>query len=587
MRRIGKGFVLLTLLLICCANFDRSFAEEKINSIDITMEIQNDGSAKVQQVWDIVTGNGTEFYIPMSNMGDMEVKDFRVTDENGRVFTFVKNWDIGASLEQKAYKNGFHPTDEGFEMCWGKGSYGAHTYTLEYTLTNLVKSYPDYDGFLTRLVNAGMDPTVQSASVKITRAGVPENESFAVDEVGIWAFGYSGVILQEDGYIFAKPDGELDYSNHITILVRLPKGLIQPTSVGEGTFEELETMAKRGSGYENSNQDGILEDHEAEVVEWDSPRMGAFGIIPSIFFGGISFLLFGVFFIGIIFIFRNIGGGLKKQYLEMGGNPKAVNYYREIPFEGSMPCIAFSLELAGQAVSTKDILSAYALYLVKNKALRSGEEDLEGGEKKNFHIRPSEALQDPFAARFLEFIEKASGMSGEFQEKEMKRWARKHYKEIDGWIEEFRNRGKFEFSNLGGTKIDHSQNRPKTILTEKGVRMIDQAVGFKKFLNDLALFSEGETGEVELWDDYLIFAALFGITDQVAREAERMQPNFVQQSLLYHGRIDFLTMLHLSHVMNSSYQSAKGGTGSAVGGSFSSVGGGGGFSGGGMGGGSR
>ena len=230
---------------------------------------------------DIVTGNGTEFYIPMSNMGDMEVKDFRVTDENGRVFTFVKNWDIGASLEQKAYKNGFHPTDEGFEMCWGKGSYGAHTYTLEYTLTNLVKSYPDYDGFLTRLVNAGMDPTVQSASVKITRAGVPENESFAVDEVGIWAFGYSGVILQEDGYIFAKPDGALDYSNHITILVRLPKGLIQPTSVGEGTFEELETMAKRGSGYENSNQDGILEDHEAEVVEWDSPRMGAFGIIPA------------------------------------------------------------------------------------------------------------------------------------------------------------------------------------------------------------------------------------------------------------------------------------------------------------------
>lgn len=62
-----------------------------INRIDIVADIQDDGSLKVTQTWNVKTNEGTEYYIPMQNINHMTVSDFKVTDNTGRVFEFVDN----------------------------------------------------------------------------------------------------------------------------------------------------------------------------------------------------------------------------------------------------------------------------------------------------------------------------------------------------------------------------------------------------------------------------------------------------------------------------------------------------------------
>lgn len=593
MKKIRKGIFLLALMLLCCANFSIAFADA-IHSIDIMVEIQHDGSAKITQTWDTTSDSGTEFYIPMTNMGDMEIHDYKVTDGDGRAFTFVDSWNVNGSLEQKAQKNGLNWTSDGVEICWGKGAYGRQTYILEYTMTNLVKSYPDYDGFISRFVNDQMNPVPENATVKITFV---ENSKELLDteDFGIWAFGYEGLIYKEDGFIIAEPEEPLGYNNHMTILVRIPKGWLEPVSIGSGSFEQVIERAMQGSDYNDPNRDelyaksnGIPEDGGDMYF----PPMGIFGILMMLMFGAFPLLLFvGAIALIIFLIKKSSGGEFKNQYIQMGGDPQKVEYYRKAPCNGSIPATSFALAQGRQVVAQKDTISAYVLYLVRAKALRPYQElGSFGKESTAFRIDPSVNINEPYAKSLLLMIQEASGADNVLQEKELKRWARKNYQRFESWLESVDASGKNQFQNLGGLDVDFSKGRARFVLTDLGVNYIDQALGFKKFLNDFTLIAERETKEVELWDEYLIFAALFGIADKVAKEMKAIQPNFVQESEFFDDDVDFVTMLYMSntihHAITSGYQSGASLSGSGGGGS-SSIGGGGGFSGGGSGGGSR
>ena len=47
---------------------------------------------------------------------------------------------------------------------------------------------------------------------------------------------------------------------------------------------------------------------------------------------------------------------------------------------------------------------------------------------------------------------------------------------------------------------------------------------FKKFLDDFSLMNEKDITELHLWEDYMIFAALFGITDKVSKQLKDIYP---------------------------------------------------------------
>lgn len=113
--------------------------------------------------------------------------------------------------------------------------------------------------------------------------------------------------------------------------------------------------------------------------------------------------------------------------------------------------------------------------------------------------------------------------------------------------------------------------------------------GLKKYLEEFSNMDTKEVMEVKLWDEYLMFAYLFGIADKVARQMKNMYPEIVtamEQSNFDYNTVVFINRISVNTVSAASSARSAAQSYSSGGGGFSSGGGGGGSFGGG-GGGSR
>lgn len=116
--------------------------------------------------------------------------------------------------------------------------------------------------------------------------------------------------------------------------------------------------------------------------------------------------------------------------------------------------------------------------------------------------------------------------------------------------------------------------------------------GMKKFLKEFTMLDERGVNEVALWKDYMIYATLFGIADQVIKDMRKINPEYFKMDLVAQQMANETTLpIIRSTMQNSTARAAmskaeREARASGRGGS-SSWGGGGGFSGGGSGGGVR
>ena len=120
-----------------------------------------------------------------------------------------------------------------------------------------------------------------------------------------------------------------------------------------------------------------------------------------------------------------------------------------------------------------------------------------------------------------------------------------------------------------------------------------QVFGLKKFLKEFTLLDERGVKEVALWKDYMIYATLFGIADQVISDMKKINPEYFNMDQVANQMADNMTLPMIrSTLLNSTSRAvankaAREARASGRGGHSSWGGGGGGFSGGGFGGGVR
>ena len=93
--------------------------------------INEDGSAHIQEIWDMNVNEGTEVYKVFDNMGASQISNLQVKDENGLVYRNIGEWDVNASRTEKNGKCGLVTKADGYERCFGVGEYGNRTYTFE------------------------------------------------------------------------------------------------------------------------------------------------------------------------------------------------------------------------------------------------------------------------------------------------------------------------------------------------------------------------------------------------------------------------------------------------------------------------
>lgn len=619
--------LLLTLaLFLTIATSPAKADSAAIHSIDTTVLLEDNGDAHITQVFDVTVTSGTEWYLVQDNMGDMEIEDFSVS-ENGRAFLYEGEWDIDRDIEEKQNRCGIVTKYDGYELCWGVGTYGRHTFTVSYTMTNMLKAYPDYDGFNVRFINDELSSPVQEFRITIEGANFPLKQ----ESTRFWAFGFTGTILFKDGKVICQSTEPMSTYDYCNIMMRFEKDVFLPVSQGEGTFDDVVRCAFEGSDYD---YDEYLSGNAPRGAGGESsPSMGSAGRYEG--YGDDEpiddwvFILIGIvcMVLPILIVPLILVAAAKQSKHSLDAGPlegaeftskekKDLPWVREVPFDGCIHTTYFGLKASKELENEGDLIGAYLLKWMFEGLITFEEtptkkflglvEKMQPSivfSKKNLHMD----VTDPNEKRLLKLMEKASGGDLILQEKEFYRYSSNHYSSVESFFAScersgrsaMRSRGEITayqkpiFFGLTKTKRD--------IITNKGRAALHNMLGFRKFLKDFTLVGERTPGEVALWDNYLIFATLFGIADEVAEQFSTLYPSYFEsyreRGFYYGTDYDFYRNMRalraISHAGHSGMSagraaaSAASSGGSSGGGGFSSGGGGGGFSGGGSGGGSR
>lgn len=541
---------------------------DTIKSIEVEANILDDGSMEVTQIWNATPDGGTEFFIPMQNLNHMELTDFKVSDENGP-YTQVSPWDIEASFDEKANKYGINTTNDGIELCFGKSALESKTYIIKYNLKNAVIGFSDSDGFNIRFINSDMEPAPDVVKVTIQKNGVD-----LTDLAKFWAFGFYGNIQLEDGKIVAKNTDQFTSYNHVTILVSLDKGIINPTYNINDSFNILKSTAFIDSDYENSQND--FDGSPGDAINPPDEDIGFIGLI-------IGFcIIFPILVITVAIAMYS-----KKRTIAM--NIKEVDkdhpdYYRDIPFDGNLPAMFYLMQKEPDILN--GIVSAQILKWigsgnisieqVKNTGMLNKLLDPEDNILK---INSEPVLNDEFERTLFNYIWEAKGDDEILTDKEFKKFLIKSKEFPMKFTESIKEIGR---EYLIKQNYLEEKSSKKYYLTEKGMSETANLYAFERFVNDFTLISEKEPIDVALWDEILVVATLLGAGEDILESFKKFYPDYQ-----YSGSNNiYVHYLYLNSFSKNSYNqvittAAYGGGGSA------SFGGGGGFSGGGYGGGGR
>ena len=534
--RLRNKVLLWLMVLVSATNVD---ARPQLHNLDIRVVLQKNGDAQITETRQMsIDSEGTECYIVVGNLGESQLQDFGVTDEMGTSYERQDPWDIDQSRQWKDGKCGIVTKHDGYELCWGLGESGQRTYTTRYTITNLLRGYEDADGFNYMFVAEGLQPSPDHVRIVI----VPEDTlmHFDADSVGIWAFRYRGDIQLLGDSIVAETSEPFQRRSAMIVMARFPKGLFSPTLMGEGRFEDVKTHAFEDSDYTN------------EMTREDKIALGLF-VLSLIFF---PLLLIGLYF---FYVWRQ-----RRRVM------KDLLWYRDLPYGGNLQQVNDVINAYKYVgADYNNLLSACILRLIDDGVISIQ-------EKKFVILDLPENKEYP---KLLQMVHKifrdAAGSDTILEPKELRSWMRNNHNQkfTDSFIQTLH------------TKTRIYQYRDQ----EDEVRKV---FGLKKFLKDFTLLDERNVGEVTLWKDYMIYATLFGIAEQVIRDMKKINPEYFNMDQVAQQMADETTLpmirstMHNSTVRAAMSKAEREARASGRGGS-SSWGGGGGFSGGGFGGGVR
>ena len=554
MRHLKNKIVLLMLLT---ASATHLFARPQLKDLNIQVVLSRNGDARITETRRMsIDSEGTECYIVIGNMNGSEVRDLEVSDETEKSYENIGSWDIDQSRSWKAGKCGIVSKRNGYELCWGIGESGERTYTTSYTVTRLLKGYDDADGFNYMFVAEGVSPLPDHVKLRI----IPEDSlKFTNENTAIWGFRYNGEIAFMNYEIVAESSEPFENRSAMIVMARFNKGMFEPEDVREGSFEQIRELAFEGSDYNYS---------EGDDWTWEDTLI-------------LVCLVFGIFFLPIIgSVWYIIYVWYARRKVK-----KDLMWYRDIPLGGDLQ-EANKIINAYKYYSTdyNNLLSACILKLIDMGGISIEQRlDENGKTESNFVIHEMADIESqPVLLRQVHNIfKKAAGSDTILEPKELKSWMKDTYNQsyTDSFIQILHAK----------TGISNYKHR----LDE-----VRQLFGLKKFLKEFSLLDERHVQEVGLWKDYMIYATLFGIADQVIKDMKKINPEYFNMDQVAHQMADSTTLptiystMHSSTTraaMNKAEREARAAARarSSGGGGHSSWGGGGGFSGGGHGGGIR
>lgn len=591
--------------LLLAVSASPSVASE-IDTIDIKVELDTLGTAHVKEHWVVdVDDSNTEWYLSMKNFGEMVITGFKVYDNDQHYYLESDTpWDVDRTRAEKAGKCGIHEIFEGNELCWGVGSSGHHSWTAEYKIEGFVKKYQDGCGFNHCFINHDL-----SSDSKFTRTTISMADStpLSFNNSRIWAFQYNGTCKFVEGRIVSQNTESFTTSNSMIVMCLFPVDMFQSTNIVNDTIGTMKWKALEGSDYlENYTE----EDYEqgknvfsGDMAWWEWLGIGVFMLLVT----GIYYLAYAAFalsfYYGLILFWnvvslRPLRIYLRQKKLLEGGE----KYFTGTPIKGDLNRAFHILDDNNYRVFPKDkdeLFAAYIVRLMRYKAITIVN-TIENGKSvnrmkiaENWHYKsendssstelsikenPNDDqteytgnADEKCMQLMYKILRKASGDNHILEKGELKAYLKKYTSE-------------------GKKLLKAAEKENKEDATP---REYQEIIGLKNYLKDFSMIDSRGAVEVELWDEYLVYATLFGMADQVIKDFKKYAPDYFTTSFIGRQLIDesgsvvsdFYSFTGVSSVSRGMSSGSPASTSSSGGGGFSSSGGGGGCSGGGGGGG--
>ena len=562
--KIKNLFILLVLFFVLGMT---NVKANTINNIDVNMYINKDGSADIIEVWDVKGTNGTEWYHPFRDLGDTKITNYTVTmDEKPLQY---KSWNVNESLSQKAGYYGINYTNKDTELCFGKYDFNSHIFKLNYHVENLIFNTDD-----AQVLYWTFFPKFQNVDFKHYTITIKSFYEFPND-IDIWSFGHKSYYYPLNGVINYTNSEDSDMNNKYVVgLVKFP----------QNTFETNFRLSRFATFNQvlNAGNEGTFEyDYGNKLTFWQKVLnfiKGFFWLIPMII----------ITIIGVISAAKS-GYGYKGNKTI---NKKEVPNFRDITCNKYIYNANSLIFLNNFDYKETNILGAIILKWVKQEKVGFIKQDVGIFKKEQncLDLRKQPTFESGSQEEKLFNIMYEASVDGILEPKEFSKWARRNY---DSFFNVFKNIKENEVSKLRSEghiyrRTNKEECKKYNVMDDKIYEDSKQLYGLKKFLKEFSSINTKETLEVHIWEEYLMFAYLFGIADQVAKQLKNLYPELMEQN----QNMDYTTIMMINNFSTTTVNAASsarshaesysgGGGGFGLGGGGGGSIGGGGFSGGG------
>ena len=401
------------------------------------------------------------------------------------------------------------------------------------------------------------------------------DEKFS-ESLDVWGYGkYGAPCYVYDGKIEMTSDGPLYSDEYLTILVKFEKGTFRTANDIGNNFNHYYDMAEEGA---------------TNYVDEDYRKSNILEKIFNVF----------IHLIYIVpFIIAAIIGVKKNKKYDFGttGNKvrKDVLAFRDIPCNKDIFRAYWVATNYNLSKKKEDFLGAVILKWLKNGNIkiekRTSKKLIKETKENNiiFITAPIEVEQE---RKLYQYMYEAS-LDGCLESNEFKKWCTKNYKKILNWFDENIDDETSKLVTEGkatpvvdGKIFKHTIYQIDPSMMEEAEHM----AGLKKFLKEFSMIDTREPIEVNLWNEYLMYAQIFGIAKEVADQFKKLYPEVIQDMerygytysdiyFIHHITTDGMKSASVARSRAESYSSGGGGfsSGGGGGGSFGGGGGGGGF----------
>ena len=552
----------LLLIGICLLLFPLAVNADTIYDLNMDINIEKDGTANVIETWDVKANSGSEWYKQYKNLQNVEVKDFKV-EMDGKALK-EKTWNVDEGMSAKAGYYGINYISDGIELCFGKKDHKRHKFTLKYKLTNFVFNTED-----AQVTYFTLFPNTDARSFKVT---VTSFYDFP-DTLEVWGYGYKGYAYVEDGKIKMSNEESTSLNNdYVVLLAKFPQSTFETENIHPEflTFDDVLNRAKQGS-------------HQYDYGSPDEYKFPFFNLI--IFLFQILIYLFPF----IIAIIAGVAlSGPKYGYKDNKKiNEDTAPTWREIPCNKDIYYANALIKVNDFGYKDTNILGAIILKWIKEDKIKiiNEEKGVFNKETSSLDLTKENTFENSNEAELFSMMKSASG-DGILEAKELEKWAKKNYSKFFNLFKNIVNKDIDKLKAEGHiyTRQNKEECKYKNVLDDTIYEESKKLFGLMKFFREFSNMQDKEAIEVKIWDEYLMFAYLFGVADRVASQLKKLYPEVIQdleQRGMDIGTIVFIDNISTTSVRAASSARAAAESYSSGGGGFSSGGGGGGSFGGG------